>query len=330
MAVEAMSSESSFSVAYETGFGKAYLGDARVVLKYLIESGTKVKLIVTSPPFPLIAKKEYGNESQESYLIWLDGFVELFKGVLHPKGSLVIELGGAWVKGMPVKSTYQFEVLLHFCRSGFLLAQDFYYYNLGKLAMPAEWVSARRLRVKDAVSNIWRLVLDPFVDSDNRRVLRPYSRNMLDKLRRGFKPHRSPSGHRKGIFRNNHGSIPPNILMAGNTRSNERYLRRCRQEGLKPHPARFPQELPEFFIRLLTEPGDLVLDPFAGSNVTGAAAEALRRRWISIEMMEPYVRGSKFRFEEPPRPVLKVAVEPSYGPLFDESPLTFSASDAII
>jgi site-specific DNA-methyltransferase (cytosine-N4-specific) len=64
-----------------------------------------------------------------------------------------------------------------------------------------------------------------------------------------------------------------------------------------PHPARFPGALPAFFIKLLTKPGDVILDPFAGSNVTGEVAESLKRRWISIELDPNYVKGSKFRFE---------------------------------
>lgn len=87
-----------------------------------------------------------------------------------------------------------------------------------------------------------------------------------------------------------------------NTESNSYYLRRCKKENVKPHPARFPQALPEFFITLLTNPGDLILDPFAGSNVTGAAAEALGRQWISIELDPTYVAGSRFRFEQPAKP----------------------------
>lgn len=59
---------------------------------------------------------------------------------------------------------------------------------------------------------------------------------------------------------------------------------------------RFPHGLPEFFIKFLTEPGDLVVDPFAGSNITGEVAERLERHWLAFEMIEEYLEASKFRF----------------------------------
>jgi len=86
------------------------------------------------------------------------------------------------------------------------------------------------------------------------------------------------------------------MLKFGNNAANDAYTERCKQAGIKIHPARFPTALPEFFIKLLTEEGDLVLDPFAGSNTTGAAAEKLQRRWIAIESVESYLEASKFRF----------------------------------
>jgi len=88
------------------------------------------------------------------------------------------------------------------------------------------------------------------------------------------------------------------MLRFGNNAANDTYTLRCRAAGLKPHPARFPAALPEFFIRLLTEEGDIVLDPFAGSNTTGAVAEVLNRRWIAVEILEDYLRASRFRFDE--------------------------------
>ncbi len=88
-----------------------------------------------------------------------------------------------------------------------------------------------------------------------------------------------------------------NVIAASNTASNDYYQRRCKEAGIKPHPARFPQALPEFAIALCTEPGDLVLDPFAGSNMTGRVAETLDRRWLAFELDENYIKASQFRFE---------------------------------
>jgi site-specific DNA-methyltransferase (cytosine-N4-specific) len=137
------------------------------------------------------------------------------------------------------------------------------------------------------------------VKADNRRVLRPYSNSMARLFREGVRPAMRPSRHRitTGFERDHGGAIPPNLLEIPNTTSNDPYLHACREAGLEPHPARFPAALPDFVIRLLTEPGDLVLDPFAGSNVTGHVAERLGRRWIASEQDVTYVAGSRLRYD---------------------------------
>ncbi len=290
--------------AYTTKLGQMFCGDSLSILPALTNKGIRVKLLLTSPPFALVRKKAYGNEDADQYVKWFERFIPHFKGILDPAGSLVIDIGGAWIKGLPAKSTYHFRLLLKLCESGFFLAQDFYHYNPARLPTPAEWVTVRRLRVKDAINNVWWLARDPFVQADNRRVLLPYSDSMKELLRNGYKPKLRPSGHdiSTKFQKDNNGAIPPNLLRFANTASTSHYLRRCREEDISPHPARFPQALPEFFIKLLTNPGDIILDPFAGSNVTGAAAEALGRQWISVELNATYVAGSRFRFDLPPKP----------------------------
>ena len=291
--------------SYQTKFGKMFCGDSLDVMPALIEQGIRVKLIITSPPFALVRKKSYGNEDSDRYVEWFEKFIPYLKEILDPAGSLVIDIGGAWLKGMPVKSTYHFKLLLNLCESGFYLAQDFYHYNPAKLPTPAEWVTVRRMRVKDAVNSVFWLTQDPFVDADNRRVLAPYSDSMKELLKNGYKAALRPSGHdiSTKFQTDNAGSIPPNLFQFANTASTSHYLRRCKEEGIKPHPARFPQALPEFFIKFLTKPGDIILDPFAGSNVSGAAAEALGRQWIGIELDPSYVKASQFNFEDAPRPI---------------------------
>lgn len=303
-----------FTPAYSTDLGQMFSGDSLEILPALIERGVRAKLIMTSPPFALVKKKEYGNEDAESYVRWFEPFISLFKQVLEPNGSLVIDIGGAWIKGVPAKSIYQYKLLVTLCESGFYLAQEFYHYNPAKLPTPAEWVTIRRLRVKDAVNNVFWLTLDPFADADNRRVLTEYSDSMKALLKNGYKAKLRPSGHNISteFGRDNGGAIPPNLLQFSNTESNSSYMQRCREANIKPHPARFPLSLPEFFIKFLTRPGDLVLDPMAGSNTTGAAAEQLGRRWIGIEENEAYVEGSEMRFKtplEPSEPVIAPALD---------------------
>jgi len=85
----------------------------------------------------------------------------------------------------------------------------------------------------------------------------------------------------------------------GNNVANDVYTLRCKEEDIKIHPARFPALLSKFFIKMLTESGDLVLDPFAGSNTTGAVCEEINRRWIASEAVEEYLKSSELRFGEP-------------------------------
>jgi len=282
---------------YTTRLGSAYQADALDVLRRL--PANSVPLVLTSPPFALRRKKAYGNVSPTEYVDWLWPFAEEIHRVIRADGSFVLELGGSWNPGMGTRSLYQYEVILRLSRL-FHVAQDFYWYNPSRLPTPAEWVTVRRTRVKDAVSLIWWLSKTENPQADNRRVLRPYSRSMQRLLKNGYKAAKRPSQHdiSTNFGRDNGGAIPPNLLSIANTRSNDDYLHRCRDAGIPIHPARFPRALPEFFIRFLTEAGQLVLDPFAGSNVTGHVAEALGRPWMSIEMNADYVEGSRLRFPD--------------------------------
>ena len=282
---------------YWTAHGRAFLGDSLELLGEVADQS--VHLILTSPPFALTRQKEYGNKRSDEYADWFIQFAEDFKRILTHDGSLVIDLGGAYLPGHPTKSLYQFELLIRLCKEcGFFLAQDFYHYNPSKLPAPAEWVTVRRIRVKDSVNTVWWLSKNEHPKADNRRVLKPYSKSMKHLLKNGYRPKLRPSGHdiSDKFSKNNQGAIPPNLLKLANTESNSAYLRGCREAGIKPHPARFPIKLADFFIRFLTDEGDLVLDPFAGSNTTGFAAEHLNRMWMAFELNESFIEGSMIRF----------------------------------
>lgn len=284
---------------YQLEYGAAYLGDSLELMEHLPDDS--VNLILTSPPFALTRKKEYGNKSAEEYVEWFLEFARQFKRILKEDGSLVIDLGGAYLPGYPVRSIYQFELLVRMCKElGFFLAQEFYHYNPSRLPTPAEWVTVRRIRVKDSVNVVWWLSITEYPKANNRNVLKPYSDSMQQLLERGYKAKLRPSGHdiSDKFQKDNNGAIPPNLLELANTRSNTPYLRRCREAGIKPHPARFPIEFPEFFINFLTDADDIVLDPFAGSNATGQAAELLKRRWLAFEKKRMYLEGSVYRFQE--------------------------------
>lgn len=295
---------------YTTQSGAAYLGDSVALMRHLDDAS--VDLICTSPPFALLRQKGYGNVASKEYVDWFRPFAEQFKRILKPAGSLVIDLGGTWIKGAPYRSLYHYEFLLELCRPveeggsfGFWLAQELYWYNPAKLPTPAEWVTIRRTRVKDAVNTVWWLRPSAVMDErdgkvSNRKVLRPYSAAQEHLMKHGYTPKLRPSEHAISdkFGTNNGGAIPPNLISASNTSSNDRYQRLCREMGVGAHPARFPKALPEFIIGLTTDPGDLVLDPFAGSNTTGEVAQAMGRQYLAFDSEREYLEGSRFRFEE--------------------------------
>lgn len=258
---------------------------------------------MTSPPFGLVRKKDYGNVDADKYVDWFRPFGELFKRLLKPHGSLVIDIGGSWIPGLPTRSLYHYELLIMLAREcGFHLAEEFFWWNPAKLPTPAEWVTVRRIRVKDAINCVWWLSPTPWPKACNRRVLAPYSDAMKDLLRNGYRAKLRPSGHdiSEKFSTDNGAAIPPNLIAVAHTESNSSYLRYCKKRNLTVHPARFPAELPEFFIRMLTDPGDVVVDPFAGSCVTGEVAQRLKRRWMCVELLEEYLRGGIARFQGEP------------------------------
>ena len=281
-----------------------YFGLAESVLQSIRKRYEgRVQLIFTSPPFPLNRKKKYGNAQGEDYIKWLAGFASVFAKFLKPDGSIVLELGNAWEPGHPVMSTLAIEALLAFKKSGqFSLCQQFVCHNPAKLPTPAQWVAVERIRLKDSYTHLWWMAKTERPKASNRRVLKKYSESMLRLLSsQKYNSGRRPSEHHigaKSFLTNNGGSIPSNVLVSANTRASDNYIQFCKKNDFMLHPARMPEDVPEFFINFLTTPGDIVLDPFAGSNTTGAAAERLKRRWISVESNEDYVIGSAGRFSK--------------------------------
>ncbi len=283
---------------FVTTYGQILYKDSLDYMKSDV-ADESVDLIFTSPPFALLRKKDYGNVEADKYVEWFKNFALEFYRVLKPSGSLVIDIGGSWMPGQPTRSLYHFELLLMLCREvNFHLAQEFFWWNPAKLPTPAEWVNIRRIRVKDAINYVFWLSKTPWPKASNRRVLAPYSDSMKELLKNGYQAKLRPSGHDiSDKFQTDNGAaIPPNLIAVPNTESNSHYLRYCREKGYKPHPARFPSQLPEFFVRMLTDAGDVVLDPFAGSCVTGEVCERLEREWTCCEIVDEYILGAIGRF----------------------------------
>ena len=293
---------------YRTPFGAAYCGDSLELIRMMPEKS--VNLVITSPPYALHFKKKYGNVSKDEYVEWFKPFASEVRRILTDDGSFVLNIGGSWNAGSPTRSLYQYKLLIALVEElEFHLAQEFYWYNPAKMPAPAEWVTVRRIRVKDAVEHVWWLSKTAHPKASNLKVLNPYSADMLRLNARGVKSTVRPSGHTINESWGKlsaEGSIPGNVieeaapddmLKFGNNSANDAYTKRCKAAGVPIHPARFPASLPDFFIKLLTDENDVVVDIFAGSNTTGASAEKLSRRWLAMELSQQYVDASKFRFE---------------------------------
>jgi hypothetical protein len=311
--------------AYTTKQGAYYLGDSGKLLSSELkkEFQGRVQLILTSPPFPLNNKKSYGNYKGDEYKKWFTSLAVTFADLLTDDGSIVIEMGNAWVPERPVQSLLHLESLIGFVnhpKAGLRLCQQFVCYNPSRLPSPAEWVTIQRIRVTDSYTHIWWMSKTDFPKADNSRVLRPYSKSMKALLQRqSYNSGKRPSEHvisEQGFLFDNGGSITPNLFelepmdskrevrlpsafSLSNTNSSDYYITKCNELGITPHPARMPAGLAAFFIQFLTDPGDLVLDPFAGSNTTGFVAELLGRRWVSIEIKKEYAQQAHIRLQDP-------------------------------
>ena len=311
------------NLLYSTDYGKYYIGKCEETIAKL-KLTKKVQLILTSPPFPLNNKKKYGNLNGDEYLKWFTNLAELFSDVLTPDGSIVIEIGNSWEKNRPVQSLLHLNSLLSFVnneKANLRLCQEFVCYNPARLPSPAQWVTINRIRAIDSFTHIWWMSNSDYPKADNRKILRPYSKSMKKLLEtQKFNSGKRPSEHNiseKGFLKNNNGSISHNVLeleridedkelrlpysmfSISNTRSNDYFTRKCKEKNITPHPARMPLELASFFIEFLTDEGDLVLDPFGGSNTTGYCAEKRKRKWVSIEANREYGTQSIIRFEDP-------------------------------
>ncbi len=313
------------SRAYATHGGAYYVGDSLEVLgsKSFAALKGRVQLILTSPPYPLNEKKSYGNLKGDEYLKWIESLAPVFAEFLTDDGSIVVEVGNSWEPNRPVQSLLALEALMAFTKAkgaNLRLIQQFVCYNPSRLPSPASWVTVKPMRTVDSFTNVWWLAKTDMPKADNRKVQRPYSRAMKNLLERGsYNAGRRPSEHRiseRGFLNDRSGSTAhnlfeiepmdagrevrlPNAFSFSNTASKDFFHRACKENGIVPHPARMPLGLASFFIDFLTDPGDLVLDPFGGSNTTGFAAALTGRKWIAIDAQQEYVAQSKLRFLDP-------------------------------
>lgn len=290
-------------LAYKTKLGKAYQSRIEdfIASPEAKRLRGKVQLILTSPPFPLLRPKRYGNTQGQEYIDWISSVVSELVPLLKDDGSLVIEIGNSWNSGEPTMSSVPLKALISIAeRADLNVCQQFICNNPARLPGPAAWVTRERIRVKDSYTHVWWL--SPLVrpKANNRHVLQPYSPAMLKLIeKKKYNAGLRPSDHRispTSFFSDNGGSIPSSVFNFSNTSVSKSYTAWCKEKGIRAHPARMQTSLVEFFVSLLTDKNDLVLDPFGGSNTTGEVAENMRRRWVTVEADSDYVFGSVGRF----------------------------------
>jgi DNA modification methylase len=301
---------------HKTKFGTIYCGDSLLALKKnkLSQYINKINLIFTSPPFPLVKEKEYGNLKGQEYINWIVEFGHHWKKLLTDDGSLIIEIGNAWEDKLPCMSTVTMEALIALKQEcGFYLCQEFIVHNPSRLPSPVKWVNTDRIRLKDSYTRVWWLSKSPYPKADNRKILKKYSLGMERLLKTGkFNAGNRPSGFNiseTGFLKNNGGSISSSVISEfdddyllesamsiSNTNIEKNYRTFCKDNNLPIHPARMNGKIVDVFLEFLTDQGDLVFDPFGGSCITGHRSEELNRRWITVELDQRYAEGSVGRF----------------------------------
>lgn len=286
---------------FETEAGVALWAESSAAVRVIEDNA--VRLILTSPAYPLLKKKAYANQHPErEHVDWLFGQVQEWLRPLANDGSIVLNLGDVWLPGQPAVSLYQERLMIRLCDElGLSMCQKLYWHSPSKMPGPAEWVTIKRVRVTPAVENLYWLSKTPHPFANNRNVLREYSEAMRSRIAAGGESAASrPSGYElaAGAFgKDNGGSIAHNLLSIANTASNDKYASFVKAQALPQHPARFPIGLAEWCIKLLTEEDDLVWDPYGGSLTTAAAAEKNGRRWVSNDKGLEFVLGGMGRFD---------------------------------
>ncbi len=297
-------------VGFSTELGIAILGSCETVFSKI---DSPIHLVVTSPPYPLSQSRNYGNPKESDYVDWICKTIEPLVRNLARGASVCLNVGNdVFMPGSPARSLYREKLILALHeRLGLYKMDEFIWHNPSKPPGPVKWASITRQQLNVSWEPVYWLTNDPHaVRSDNRRVLQAHSERHLNFIKNGgVKAAASKSDGayriRPGSYSNETpGKIPRNVLARpvlhlGHSCSDQReYRRLASAEGLPPHGATMPLSLASFLIEFLSQPDDLVVDPFGGSFTTAKAAERLGRRWLSTECMVEYVIGAASRFRE--------------------------------
>lgn len=290
-------------LAFSTKFGIAIFGDARRVFE---KSTEPIHLILSSPPYPLIKERAYGNVNEKEFVDWLCYTLEPVIKNLVDGGSIVLNISNdIHLKGLPAKSLYKERLVLALNdRFGLFKMDEIPWINTSK--MPTNpYATKDKIVMRPAWEPILWMCNNPkAVRSDATRILKPHTKKHLAYVRKGGAKKRYENGDgayviKEGAFANEtSGALPQNVFMRGHRcKETNAYHLTCKELGLPRHAATFPADLPRHFIQFLTEKGELVADPFGGSLTSVSVAEALQRRWISTDITWEYLRGGGERFE---------------------------------
>ncbi len=283
---------------FETPGGHALWGMLETAIGAF--NDTSVDLLFTSPPYPG-ALKPYANGDldEESWVSFMMDMISGFAPKMTPSGSMMLNVAETYVPGLPIKQEHLTKLRMRLVtETRFRVLDTLYWHNSSRLASPFEWVAKRRIRLKPSVEPVLWISENPHAKANNRNVLQPYRTPPAETYHKGGQ---RPGGHNlsaSGFLRDNGGSIAPNLFIAGGSAGPKAYRDGVKREGLPQHPAIMPEALARHCIKLATDPGDLVVDPMAGSLTTARACETLGRKWVCIDSSLAYLSGARHKFPD--------------------------------
>jgi DNA modification methylase len=249
-----------------------------------IESGS-VSLIVTSPPYADQRKKTYGGIHPDSYVEWFIPRALEFKRVLKPTGTFILNIKEKVVNGE--RHLYVLKLIESLRTQGWLWTEEWIWHK--KNCTPGKWPN----RFRDAWERVLQFNLNRHFDMFQDEVRVPigdWSKSRLNNLSEKDMT-RSNSSTQSGFGKNVSNWLSRDTVYPTNV------LHLASECGNKGHSAAFPVTLPQFFVKLFSQNGDLVLDPFSGSGTTGEAALLLRRNYLGVELAEDHAKESIERLE---------------------------------
>lgn len=251
-----------------------YLGDSAEILKKIPDN--TIDLIITSPPYADQRKNTYGGIHPNKYVEWFLPISEELLRVLKPSGTFILNIKEKVVNGE--RSTYVIELILSMRKQGWLWTEEFIWHK--KNSFPGKWPN----RFRDSWERLLHFNKDKHFNMYQDKVMVPmgdWAKTRLKKLSETDKIRDNSkvgSGFGKNIsnWLNRDKAYPSNVLHLATECNN------------KNHSAAFPEELPEWFIKLFTKEGDTILDPFMGSGTTLIVAKRMNRNSIGIDIIPEY------------------------------------------